>query len=217
MAPDHYTNQLPKELSKVKAAILAALWPADNLFPGAWVPSPLLLDLTGQKYFDRRIRELRNECGCDIESGRIAGEHAYRLRSDSLLPSQSRGYLTAKAKKDLFEVGGHRCAVCGSSAEHTNLQADHRIPVVRGGSNDTENWQVLCVNCNVTKRAACRGCELDCRSCPWAYPQTGSTYLPLRIPNDLAKQLSRAADTQPEKTESIVIEAIKDWLLRHSQ
>ncbi|MGB3638729.1 MAG: hypothetical protein WBA39_14320 [Rivularia sp. (in: cyanobacteria)] len=46
-----------KKLSQVKITILRTLWEEGNQFPREWVLSNKLLQLTGQKYFDRRIRE----------------------------------------------------------------------------------------------------------------------------------------------------------------
>ncbi len=66
-----YLESLPtkRTLSDVKLKILTRLWGNDLYeFPKPWVSSAELLELTGQKYFDRRTRELRYQLGCDLES-----------------------------------------------------------------------------------------------------------------------------------------------------
>jgi hypothetical protein len=74
-------NRPPKgilaELRGVYGKIITKLW------SGKWATSSSLLKLTGQKYFDRRIRELRDEYGFDIESKNVFGEWSYRLVSKS--------------------------------------------------------------------------------------------------------------------------------------
>lgn len=42
-----------------------------------------------------------------------------------------------------------RCVACGSVDE---LQVDHILPVSRGGTNDSDNLQMLCQPCNASKR-----------------------------------------------------------------
>ena len=44
----------------------------------------------------------------------------------------------------------NECNYCGST---DHLQIDHIYPMVRGGSNDLDNLQILCRKCNVKKSA----------------------------------------------------------------
>ena len=173
-----YIESLPtkRKLSEVKFKILKRLWANEtDPFPKPWVSSEELLQLTGQKYFDRRTRELRSQLGCDLESSYISdyNGHAWRLNSMNLSIPQDREYLTQTQKQHLFESYNFTCAICGltTSAGVRGLQADHKIPLSRLGSNDISNWQPLCNNCNVGKRRACEGCFLDCLSCSWAFPE----------------------------------------------
>ena len=178
MKIEDYIELLPSKgkLSKVKLKILTRLWGNDqNTFPKPWVSSSELLELTGQKYFDRRARELRDVLGCDIESSyrdEYAG-YAWRIVSPKLALSQKREYLTQAQKEKLFKDGKYICATCGvkSAAGIRGLQADHKVPLSRSGGNDLANWQPMCNNCNVGKRRACEGCQLDCQTCSWAFPE----------------------------------------------
>jgi hypothetical protein len=173
-----YIKSLPtkKKLSEVKVKIIARLWgnESDNL-PKPWVSSEELLKLTDQKYFDRRIRELRDQLGCDVESSYIDkfNGHGWRLTSTNLAPPQDRDYLSQSQKDKLFKENDFTCVTCGLkiSAGIRGLQADHKVPLSRGGSNDLTNWQPMCNNCNVGKRRACEGCSLECKTCSWAYPE----------------------------------------------
>ena len=94
-------------MSNIQFTILKRLWINDSEdFPKAWVASSELLQLTGQKYFDRRVREIREKLGCDIEAKykqELSG-HAYRLTSECLSPPQNRDCLSEKQKQTLFDT-----------------------------------------------------------------------------------------------------------------
>lgn len=205
---EKYIQKLGK-LSDVKNIILKTLWMAGDTFPRGWVKSQQLLSITDQKYFDRRIRELHDEHGCDIETQYYEDQHAYRLKSDVLKTPNPRHYLTASQKKALFEKSGHRCQICNKlfDAGVKGLQADHKIPLIRGGSCDEDNWQALCNSCNVSKRSACAGCTDDCLQCPWAFPEKHGQLVLVRIP----KQLAEKAKTGQLNVREIEKELLKAW------
>ena len=105
---EEYISSLPtkRKLSEVKLKILKRLWGNEkDPFPKPWVSSSELLELTNQKYFDRRTREMRDQVGCDLESTyqEIFSGHAWRINSETLAPPQDRDYLTQAQKVKLFE------------------------------------------------------------------------------------------------------------------
>lgn len=51
----------------------------------------------------------------------------------------------------ILDVFGDKCLACGST---DRLEADHVIPVAKGGDNDPLNFQPLCRTCNASKGAA---------------------------------------------------------------
>lgn len=163
------------KLSDVKELLLQKLWNSGSSFPRNWVKSSDLLKLTNQKYFDRRLRELRDSGGLDLETKVIDGEHCWRLASLKIATAVNRTYLSATQKQSLFQRSGFRCAICGkeTKAGVRGLQADHKIPLSRGGSEALSNWQPICNECNVAKRRLCQDCTLDCQSCSWAFPERG--------------------------------------------
>lgn len=205
-----YQSSLNCQLSDVKLVILQRLWDEGMDFPRGWVSSSALLVLTKQKYFDRRVRELRDEVGCDIETVNLKGEHSYRLRSARVLAANPRAYLSAKEKRDLFERAGHCCAVCGRNlaAGIRGLQADHKVPLMRGGSHDSSNWQPLCVECNVAKRRVCAGCKLDCKQCPWAYPDRIGRRVQLTLAIELESRIQDQARRSGKSLQEVLIDVI---------
>jgi 5-methylcytosine-specific restriction endonuclease McrA len=194
-AVDDFIQRNGLRLSKVKREILLELWPKSGKFPGTWVSTEHLLDSTKQKYFDRRCRELRDERGLDIEVKPEGRSYYWRLRSSTLQPAKPRVYLPTKKKQELFEQHQYRCNVCGyqGSPGDARLQADHRIPALRGNvSKELGFWQPLCTDCNVTKRRACQDCILDCSECSWAFPEEHPTVVIPLSPDKYATLKSRA-------------------------
>lgn len=63
------------------------------------------------------------------------------------LPS-SRIAISAKDRQAVYERDGWTCVECG---RQDNLTIDHRLPVVRGGTNAIDNLQTMCRPCNVAK------------------------------------------------------------------
>lgn len=202
-------------LSDVKEVIIRRLWGNDDaLFPKPWVKSTDLLALTQQKYFDRRTRELRDELGCDIETQQVNGEHCYRLLSDRINPPNPRLYLTAKEKNTLFRKYSYKCQICGGSflAGVRGLQADHKIPLIRGGTHKTENWHPICNACNVGKRGACAGCEDECRECPWAFPEIVGQVTLLRLPPSTLHALYSQFGNDQKNIEAGVVQILNQYL-----
>lgn len=193
-----------ENLSTVKQLILT------HLRKGAWVSSSALLKATKQKYFDRRIRELRDELGFDIETGFKNGEAHYRLRSNARSPSKIRTYLGAKEKKALLARLPQHCALCSKPfSKEKKSVLDHRKPLLRGGDGKAENFQLLCFECNNQKRTQCRGCQFDCAKCYLAFPEKFPQGVVVRIEsNELRETLenqAKVAGVSPEEQASIIL------------
>lgn len=62
--------------------------------------------------------------------------------------AESEGSFTGKQWRDLCKKYNHRCACCGAKAP---LEADHVIPLSKGGSSYISNIQPLCRSCNASK------------------------------------------------------------------
>ncbi len=56
---------------------------------------------------------------------------------------------TAQQFVELCEKYGNKCLCCGDTA--AVLEADHVVPLTRGGSDDIDNIQPLCGTCNRSK------------------------------------------------------------------
>lgn len=58
------------------------------------------------------------------------------------------GHFTRKQFRELCAIYSNKCLCCG---EKLKLEADHIVPLARGGSDDISNIQPLCRNCNAQK------------------------------------------------------------------
>lgn len=56
-----------------------------------------------------------------------------------------------KLRHEIFKRDGYRCRECGASKDETSLEIDHILPVAKGGTNDIDNLQTLCRECNRMK------------------------------------------------------------------
>lgn len=53
--------------------------------------------------------------------------------------------------KEWIKHNGNKCPICGESLESTHCTIEHIIPVSMGGTDEFDNLQVVCGNCNVIK------------------------------------------------------------------
>ena len=102
-----------------------------------------------QEHLNRRMRELYRVF--EIERTRRGTETLYRLvsqREEKLNTDSISAKVRALILKD------PRCAQCGRTPleDHVKLHVDHKIPQEWGGTNDIENLQPLCSECNEGKR-----------------------------------------------------------------
>lgn len=193
--------------------ILETLWPKDHGIPGPLVEESQIRAAInayrGTPYVDtfRRVRELQGEEGL---LGIVKGGNKYQLIdltvSEKRVP---RTHLNDSDWTGVLTNYGYVCPACGRSPSDKGFQQDHKIPRLRGGTDDILNWQPLCDECNNFKSTACRDCQLDCNTCCWAYPEK---YKPFHIPGEViftVRQRCKEAGIDPDE---FVIEAINEAL-----
>jgi len=186
-------------LKDIYSLILHRLWPEGHGIPGPQVSEQEIRACVNEvrqvagkpPYTDvfRRMRELQGEEGltCIIKEGtkyQLVSLNVSQKREPRAKPSNT---LWAQIKKN----AGYKCAHCGQQEPAVKLSPDHRTPRSRGGTNDDDNWQPLCEQCNNAKSSACQGCNLNCNVCFWAFPED---YKPIVIQDDNREQIRRAAE-----------------------
>ncbi|MEU3250853.1 helix-turn-helix domain-containing protein [Streptomyces sp. NPDC006997] len=93
-----------------------------------------------------------------------------------------RKTLSKRFREDLYDMHGHKCAICGGSYTSRELQADHRVPFrIAGDSRELllDEFMPLCASCNRAKSWTCENCpnweprdKHMCTACLWASPDT---------------------------------------------
>jgi len=194
---------LSAQLGKVHQKIL------DRLMKGDWVGTQELLELTNQKYVDRRIRELRDEEGWQIVHERRGIKHGYRLISTTKGKGRRRHYVSQKDKNRILVRDDHSCQLCFQQLTIQNAQIDHKIPLIRGGDLSNSNLQILCPECNVLKRGYCHKCTRDtCENCYLAYPALMKNRVVVQLPPELYNDLSKKAVGSNKTLHSLIVELL---------
>lgn len=196
--------------------ILEMLWPEGHGIPGPHVSQSTLrkaIDAArkaeGKKpYIDpfRRMRELQGEEG--FTSIIKEGVNYQMVSLDVTAKREPRAKPPAKMWERIKSKADFRCSHCGRQEPDVKLSPDHRQPRARGGSNDEENWQPLCEQCNILKSSACQGCSMNCLTCSWAFPET---YKPISIADDNKVQIERAAVEQGVHQSDLVNQILREY------
>ena len=122
----------------------------DKPLPMSQIRKILGLESGQQEHLNRRVRELYGPF--TIERTRKGGDFLYRLISLSDKPHQATSSIPMKVRA--WVLRDQRCAQCGRTPndDHVKLHVDHKIPQNWGGTDDAENLQALCSECNEGKK-----------------------------------------------------------------
>jgi rubredoxin len=72
-------------------------------------------------------------------------------------PEAKRKTIKPGLRFEILKRDDYRCQICGVTAKDgATLEIDHIHPVSRGGTNEPDNLQVLCRDCNAGKGAQCQ-------------------------------------------------------------
>ncbi|MGB3266094.1 MAG: HNH endonuclease signature motif containing protein [Microcoleus sp.] len=193
--------------------ILETLWPPGHSIPGPVVPlshlRQVINSFRGEPYADtpRRIRELQGEEGfLGIVRFGSGSKTRYQLTSIEISPKREQRIKISDAFwQRILNKYQHRCAVCAREVPIVRLDRDHKIPRLRGGGNEEDNWQPLCAECNNFKSTACRGCQLECMDCAWAFPEI---FAPIKISASDIQRIKVLAMQQGISSEAFLREII---------
>lgn len=104
-----------------------------------------------QSYYERNSEKLKALC---LEWARLNPLKKRTYSSNRSARKRAAG--GAHTDQDILEIlklQRHKCAYCRSGLKD-KYHVDHIWPVIRGGTNDRRNLQVLCRPCNLKKHAS---------------------------------------------------------------
>ena len=112
-----------------------------------------------------RLEQLKDEV--EIELAKINSEYDFLDKKLSLINNTNNFFdkvstnqyiqenvrtISGKTRLDVFERDDYRCQMCGRTVDDgIKLHIDHIVPFSKGGSNEMDNLQVLCHECNLAK------------------------------------------------------------------
>jgi 5-methylcytosine-specific restriction enzyme A len=106
-------------------------------------PNPLQKLVRG--WLRDRINEANNRSSVPSKAKNIPSKKS---------PSQKRSRsISLSVRLDVLTRDGYKCVYCGRSSQQIDLEIDHIIPYSKGGSNQIDNLQSLCFDCNRGKGA----------------------------------------------------------------
>ncbi|MEN6554368.1 MAG: HNH endonuclease [Methanobacterium sp.] len=64
---------------------------------------------------------------------------------------KKRNHISKSIRHEVFKRDDYKCVECGATKEKTTLHIDHILPVSQGGTDELDNLQTLCEECNLAK------------------------------------------------------------------
>ena len=142
-----YQEEHKEEISEYKKN-----WAADNEEKAA---------ASKLAYYEREREEViaRSKKGAESHPEKVRQAKANNLRKRRAARHASRGSFTAQEFRELCERYGNKCLACGDT--EAVLEADHVVPLTKGGSDNISNIQPLCGSCNRKKFVHIIDCRLN--------------------------------------------------------
>ncbi|MEM8828169.1 MAG: HNH endonuclease [Cyanobacteria bacterium P01_G01_bin.19] len=104
-------------------------------------PNPL------QKFVRGIIKESIEEANSYKNKGYRKPKNSKKKSKSATNKKRSR-YISSTVRYAVLHRDNYRCVACEVTAKEAKLQIDHIIPFSKGGSNDMDNLQTLCISCN---------------------------------------------------------------------
>ena len=118
-------------------------------------------------------------------------------RNERTVQPTKRVSIPDNIKKGLAQFQEYRCMFCGVRRKLPNLQIDHVNPVIRGGSNETSNF-----NCSARPATRERECKPTRSSTPGTRTPSGESSPAGRQENPFPRQIQVRDQVHPRRPRS---------------
>lgn len=110
-----------------------------------------MVSLRSREHYERNKDEIvaRSKKWGEENPEKVKAAKTNYLRRRRATRHVSPGHFTAEEFEELCERHGNSCLACGGTG--IKLEADHVVPLTKGGSDDINNIQPLCGTCNRRK------------------------------------------------------------------
>jgi 5-methylcytosine-specific restriction endonuclease McrA len=114
-----------------------------------------------RSYYEREREDIlaRSKKWAENNPEKVRQAKTNNLRKRRAARHASRGNFTVQEFEELCESYGNKCLACGDN--EAVLEADHVVPLTRGGSDSISNIQPLCGSCNRKKFVHIIDCRLN--------------------------------------------------------
>lgn len=83
---------------------------------------------------------------------RIKAVKVVLLQNKPTKGKRRRTHIPRGLRKEVFKRDNYTCVECGArKSDGATLHVDHKIPVSKGGTDELDNLQTLCSDCNLNK------------------------------------------------------------------
>nr|WP_211173190.1 HNH endonuclease [Brasilonema bromeliae] len=100
------------------------------------------------------IHQANSEKADKSKKPKVKKSAAIKSRVQPKQDSSKRSrHIPASVRVSVLHKDSYKCVFCGRSSQQVQLEVDHIVPFSQGGSNNLNNLQTLCTDCNRGKGA----------------------------------------------------------------
>jgi 5-methylcytosine-specific restriction endonuclease McrA len=109
------------------------------------------VDASKRTYYEREREDIvaRSKQWAENNPEKVRQAKTNNLRKRRAARHASRGNFTVEEFRELCKRYGNKCLACDDTK--ATLEADHVVPLTKGGSDEISNIQPLCGSCNRKK------------------------------------------------------------------